>query len=511
MPAKLSAFSTSSPIQLVSASYDSLLVPFHSLQSVLLGTKASAFAGVLGDVQKYSEIDPIKQVTVIRSESAPGKRIILSPVGSLYGDVDDVRAFAPPIRAAVRRAINIGSRRPLILLAELSNFLNNSGAPDLDYSKALQVSVLAALQEAYVPLQAREWRIQKGQVVEEIDEIGVVDVDASVLKKLAAVEEGLSVARDLTSGDPERLTPLRCAEYIQSVFATSKNVTVTVEKGAPPLHSFALQKLAGHTLPQCWTDIPTLLASYPLLHAVARASLVVPRHLPCVVKIEYRSPKQESVEEDLFLVGKGVTFDTGGADIKAGGHMRGMSRDKGGASAVAGFLRTVSLLTPSRVNVTATLGFVRNSVGAECYTGDEIIESRAGKRVLVANTDAEGRFVMADLLAAALETALQLPNPSTARLFTVATLTGHAIRAYGSYPICMDNGPARQVGVGKRLQDEGEKWGQPFEMSRVRRDDFEYTHLDIAGAAEEGAKGLSLGKPTGAPVTVLSAFAGMLD
>jgi leucyl aminopeptidase len=48
------------------------------------------------------------------------------------------------------------------------------------------------------------------------------------------------------------------------------------------------------------------------------------------VRLEYRSPDQGQVKENLFLAGKGITFDTGGADVKAGGGMRGMSRDKGG-------------------------------------------------------------------------------------------------------------------------------------------------------------------------------------
>ncbi len=82
----------------------------------------------------------------------------------------------------------------------------------------------------------------------------------------------------------------------------------------------------------------------------------------------------------MFLVGKGVCYDTGGADVKTGGAMRGMSRDKGGAAAVAGFLKTVGALQPTTVNVSASLAFVRNSVGSDAYVSDEIIVSRAGLR-----------------------------------------------------------------------------------------------------------------------------------
>ncbi len=121
---------------------------------------------------------------------------------------------------------------------------------------------------------------------------------------------------------------------------------------------------------------------------------VVERHHPAVVKIEYKSPKQEEVKQkyasrssfsfnllvSLLFVGKGITYDTGGADVKYGGHMRGMSRDKGGAGAVAGFLKTVATLQPTHLNVSGSLAFVRNSIGCDSYVSDEIIISRAGVR-----------------------------------------------------------------------------------------------------------------------------------
>lgn len=73
---------------------------------------------------------------------------------------------------------------------------------------------------------------------------------------------------------------------------------------------------------------------------------------------------------------------------------------------------------------------VRNSVGSECYVADEIFTSRAGKRVRIGNTDAEGRMAMTDALCWMKEKAVKenLTNPF---LFTIATLTGHAVRAVG--------------------------------------------------------------------------------
>ena len=62
-------------------------------------------------------------------------------------------------------------------------------------------------------------------------------------------------------------------------------------------------------------------------------------------------PEGGKVDKTLMLVGKGITYDTGGADIKAGGIMAGMSRDKGGASDVAGIMKTISMLKPKNLKV----------------------------------------------------------------------------------------------------------------------------------------------------------------
>merc|ERR1712241_531593 len=100
-----------------------------------------------------------------------------------------------------------------------------------------------------------------------------------------------------------------------------------------------------------------------------------------------------------------------------------MSRDKGGAAAVAGFIRAVSLLKPQGIEVVGGLAMVRNSVGENGYVADEIITSRAGVRLRVGNTDAEGRMAMVDVLCHAKEKALNEVKP---HLMTFATLTGHA-------------------------------------------------------------------------------------
>jgi len=123
------------------------------------------------------------------------------------------------------------------------------------------------------------------------------------------------------------------------------------------------------------------------------------------------------------------------------------------------------------------MSMVRNSVGSNCYVADEIITSRAGVRIRVGNTDAEGRMAMVDVLARCKEMAIGQPDP---HLFTIATLTGHAVLACGTYSIAMENGPAKHAGVGVNLMKAGEAMADMFEMSTIRREDWDF-NVDKSG------------------------------
>ena len=191
----------------------------------------------------------------------------------------------------------------------------------------------------------------------------------------------------------------------------------------------------------------TFLKNYPCFAAVNRAANVTARHQGRIIKLE-NNPNGK-IDRTLFLVGKGLTYDTGGADIKTGGNMISMHRDKCGAAFVAGFFKTLSILKPKGLKVYGTMCMARNSIGEECYVADEILISRAQKRIRVGNTDAEGRLAICDALCEAKELASQdKETSSSVELFTIATLTGHAARAYGtSYSAIMANGPAKREQV----------------------------------------------------------------
>lgn len=386
-----------------------------------------------------------------------GQVVVSSPTGPLTRDYDDVRRYGDAAAKAIKRLRQGGFRRPLLVVQKPTASESSASTDPLkDYSKYLEVSLLAALAESHEALQTRE---SNPSYLEEtkIERIGIVAESESLervkeaVEFATAVEEGRRLARDVGSPDPERMTSLKAAQYIEDYFKgiSDSSVTCSVER-----------------------NLDVLAKEYPLLMAVARASLQVPRHVPCVVELEYRSPDQSQVQEELYFVGKGINYDTGGADLKVGGNMVGMSRDKCGAAAVAGLIATAARLKPTQVNIRARLAFVRNSIGPDSYVADEIITSRAGVRVRVGNTDAEGRMVMTDLLARAKEEALASSSWEKARLFTVATLTGHVRLCYGPYTATIDNAAARSHGISARLFRTALASGDAFEMSTLRREDF---------------------------------------
>jgi len=458
-------------------------------------------------------------VHLLVTELAPGRRLVFSGTGALSGDTTDVRSVAEAAGRGVKRARDAGARRPVVLFAGLPG-----GA---DFEHALEVGALGALGALWEPLEAREALGES--IVEPVEAVALVVPDGvdgpALVHRVESMEEARRVARDVCGTEPERMSPIKMAEYCQRAFeGTAVRVDVL-------------------------EVISQLVSHYPLLMAVARASLPVRRHHPRVVRLTYEG--EGPIERTILLAGKGLSYDTGGADVKAGGHMAGMSRDKGGAAAVAGLMMAAARLKPKGVRILAELGCVRNSIGAESFVTDEIIRAHSGCRVRVGNTDAEGRLVLADLLSHLRTRALKAPSP---HVFSVATLTGHAGRAVGPYSIAMDNGPARACGMARDLEVVGDLWGDPFAVSRLRREDFAfvrprtraddvlscnnapstmtnrghqfpmaflaiasglarhgrggepevpYTHIDIGGSGVEGSD-WQHGRPTAAPVVALA-------
>ncbi|WP_299803800.1 leucyl aminopeptidase family protein [uncultured Shewanella sp.] len=447
--------------------------------------------------------------TLLFAPGMAGGRLIIAPVKKADDDYQDVRVFADAARQGIKLAKDAGAKRPLLIVNNLA---------EQRYQNAAQVAALACGQELWQALELRE----AGAGDQPLEAIGLLSDKKSAVA-LTAIEAGRVLARDLCGTEPERMSAPAFADYCIEALQDSGLLMSVVE------------------------DRDILERDYPLLCAVGRSSFGVLRHQPRVVKLEYVG--EGEIEHTYMFAGKGVVYDTGGADLKIAGGMAGMSRDKGGAAAVAGLMKTISMLKPKGIRIVAELGLVRNSIGSEAFVTDEIITSHAGKRVRIGNTDAEGRLVLADLLSHLRIKAITAVNP---QMFSVATLTGHVVRCFGGYTAVVENSVAKQQNVASVMQEQASLWGEPIEVSQLRRDDFSkivdpsaaadmlssnnapssvtarghqypaaflieasglsphglnadkpiaYTHIDIAGSATEGHP--QYGTPTATPLVGL--------
>jgi leucyl aminopeptidase len=146
---------------------------------------------------------------------------------------------------------------------------------------------------------------------------------------------------------------------------------------------------------------------------------------PCMIRIEYRPARVKKGVKPVVLVGKTMTYDSGGLSIKVGGGMKGMKRDKDGGCAIFGAMQVVAQVIKPDFPVVAILVSAENSISDEAYRPDDVLTFRNGVSVEVTNTDAEGRLVLADGLCWALDK----ENPAS--IIDMATLTGGVVVALG--------------------------------------------------------------------------------
>ncbi|MDP3916806.1 MAG: leucyl aminopeptidase [Nanoarchaeota archaeon] len=157
-----------------------------------------------------------------------------------------------------------------------------------------------------------------------------------------------------------------------------------------------------------------------LILAVAKGS----RYPPRMIILEYNgNPKSK---DKTAIVGKGITFDSGGLNIKPTGHMETMKEDMSGSAVCLGTIKAAAELK-LKSNLIAVLSSAENAIGSASYKPGDVVTSLSGKTVEIGNTDAEGRLVLADAL-----TYIE-KNLKPARIIDIATLTGAVIIALGDY------------------------------------------------------------------------------
>jgi leucyl aminopeptidase len=357
-----------------------------------------------------------------------------------------------------------------------------------DATWTLRQTVLAAAHANY-----RYTATRKNGNGEALTELSLAGADAlgAAMEQARGFAEGVRVARELGNLPPNICNPVYVGEQAQK-FADSHDGVSCEVLGRDEMQTLGMGSLL----------------------AVSRGSANPPR----LVVLQYRAGGEA---KPFVLVGKGITFDSGGLNLKVQGGIEEMKFDMCGAATVFGtFVAAVEAKLP--VNLVAIVACVENMPDGDAYRPSDVLTSMSGKTIEVINTDAEGRLILCDAL-----TYAQRFEP--AALIDVATLTGACVIALGKHASGLmskhDDLAAELLAAGETsgdrawrlpLWDEyqpaldsafadmanlGSKWGGAITagcfLSRFTEGQ-RWAHLDIAGSAwDEGRKGLANGRPVG--------------
>jgi len=296
--------------------------------------------------------------------------------------------------------------------------------------------------------------------------------------RAARTAEAVAMARDLVNAPPVEVTPRRLAAVAEAI-AKDEGLECVV---------FDEARIAAEKM--------------NLLHAVGVGSSEPPRF----IHLTYRPAGADASTPQIALVGKGLTYDAGGYNLKPTGSLEDMKVDMSGAAAVLGAMKAMRSVAP-RVVVHGIIPSAENLVSGNAYKPGDIIRSHNGKTVEIMNTDAEGRLILADALSYAEKLGCQ-------KIVDLATLTGACMIALGPYTaglFASDDawrkaieGAAERAGedvwampLNKKLKSMlkspiadlkniGERWGGAITGALFLQEfvgKATWAHLDIAGPA----------------------------
>ncbi len=332
--------------------------------------------------------------------------------------------------------------------------------------------------------------------------LGLADFDkldksdlSKAIKNGAAIAKGMSLAKDLANHPGNVCTPTYIAEQADVVANDYANISIDIleEKDMAKLGMGSFLSVSKGS------DEPGKM-----------------------IILEYKGAKDKD-QAPIALVGKGITFDTGGISLKPGASMDEMKFDMGGAAGMLGTLKACAEMKLP-INLVVVLAAAENMPSARASKPGDIVTSMSGKTIEVLNTDAEGRLVLCDAL-----TYVGKYNPEV--VIDAATLTGACIIALGHH-ICAvlsnDDGLASDImNAGNTINDRA--WQLPMGDDYKKQlkssfadlgniggraagtitaacflgeftKDYKWAHLDIAGTAWEGKDA------TGRPVPLLSQY-----
>ncbi|MEG1641814.1 MAG: leucyl aminopeptidase [Synergistaceae bacterium] len=352
-----------------------LITETENLELALLGAETAKFIKEYALTENFTG----KAGTILSMPypSNPSKKIILAGLGKKKANLNE------EIRTATFNVVKTATTKENI---SITIYCDN--ATDKETSKAIAEGATFATYkfDKYILKEKDEHRIP--------EEINIYDANLEGINEGLILAEAQCYAKDIANEPGNIITPQTLAAKALAL-ADEENLECEI-----------------------WNEEKIINEKMGAYTAVARGSANAPRF----IQVTYKPDTKE--KGHIVLIGKGLTFDSGGLDIKPADYMTTMKGDKSGACAVLGAIKAISKLKPSW-KVTVIIAAAENMPGGRAYRPDDILTARNGKTIEVNNTDAEGRLTLADALAYASELK---PNI----IVDIATLTGACAVALGT-------------------------------------------------------------------------------
>ncbi len=322
-----------------------------------------------------------QQVTLYNQN---GQQVVL--IG--LGDNDDCSATA--LYDTTHKVVSAaaGSRCQSVAL-----YLNDNDFNNIDTEQATKLVTLAASHAAYRYEDTKSFKDDNKHTLDRI-EVATNENNSEAFRLAAGMAKGINATRHLGNYPPNLCTPKYMAKFATDIAHNDDNCDIDI------LDKKQMKKMGMGAL-----------------LAVAQGSHNKPR----LIVLSYNGADKD--DDPIALVGKGITFDTGGISLKPGANMDEMKYDMCGAASVIGaFVAAVELKLP--INLKVFVPAVENMPDGKAYRPGDVITSYSGQTIEVLNTDAEGRMILCDTLTYAQEF-----NPEV--VVDMATLTGACVVALG--------------------------------------------------------------------------------
>lgn len=351
-----------------------------------------------------------------------------------------------------RQAAGTAAKRARQLkLKTFATVVHGAGQGGLDPREAAQALVEGSGLAAY---RYTRFKSEKEDLAPDLEEVVIVENDESRLEALREgarkgeiIVEATCFARDLVSGPGNLVTPTYLAEQAKQV-AEQGGFECTV-LGPDEMRDLKMNALL----------------------AVASGSAQPPR----LIVMRYKGAGDNA--KTLAIVGKGITFDSGGISIKPGERMEEMKNDMAGGAAVIGAMRAIaSLKLP--INVLGIVPATENLPSGSAFKPGDVITAMNGKTMEIINTDAEGRVILSDAVAYAAQQGADA-------IVDLATLTGACIIALGHHASgLLSNNDA----LAQAVTSAGEQTGERVWRLPAWDDYFEQIKSDIADVKNIGGR-----------------------